>query len=51
MAHAFDVATSGRPGPVVVAISEEMQRKMAAVPDLAPAAVLPPHPAPDAIPG
>jgi acetolactate synthase-1/2/3 large subunit len=50
MAHAFDVATSGRPGPVVVAISEEMQRKMAAVPDLAPAAVLPPHPAPDAIP-
>ena len=25
MAHAFDVAVSGRPVPVVVAISEEMQ--------------------------
>jgi acetolactate synthase I/II/III large subunit len=50
MAHAFDVATSGRPGPVVVAISEEMQKETAAVPDIGPAAVLPPHPAPDAIP-
>ncbi|MCO6418059.1 thiamine pyrophosphate-dependent enzyme [Siccirubricoccus sp. KC 17139] len=50
MAHAFDVATSGRPGPVVVAISEEMQREMAVVQDLAPAPVLPPHPAPEAIP-
>lgn len=50
MAHAFDVARSGRPGPVVVAISEEMQREMAAVPDIGPARVLPPHPAPDAVP-
>jgi acetolactate synthase-1/2/3 large subunit len=50
MAHAFDVARSGRPGPVVVAISEEMQKDLAAVPDIGPAAVLPPHPAPDAIP-
>jgi acetolactate synthase-1/2/3 large subunit len=50
MAHAFDVATSGRPGPVVVAISEEMQKAVASVPDLPPAEVLPPHPAPDAIP-
>ena len=50
MAHAFDVATSGRPGPVVVAISEEMQKAMAVVPDLPPAQVLPPHPAPDAVP-
>ncbi|MBX9700338.1 MAG: thiamine pyrophosphate-binding protein [Acetobacteraceae bacterium] len=49
MAHAFDVARSGRPGPVVVAISEEMQRKLARVPDIAPAQVAPPHPAPDAI--
>ena len=49
MAHAFDVATSGRPGPVVVAISEEMQKHLATVPDLPPAEVLPPHPAPDAI--
>jgi acetolactate synthase-1/2/3 large subunit len=50
MAHAFDVATSGRPGPVVVAISEEMQKELATVPDLAPAPVFPPHPAPDALP-
>ena len=49
MAHAFDVATSGRPGPVVVAISEEMQKDLVSVPDIGPAAVLPPHPAPDAI--
>lgn len=49
MAHAFDVATSGRPGPVVVAISEEMQKRLASVPDIGPAEVLPPHPAPDAM--
>lgn len=50
MAHAFDVATSGRPGPVVVAISEEMQKRLAAVPDIGPAEVLPANPAPDALP-
>jgi acetolactate synthase-1/2/3 large subunit len=50
MAHAFDVATSGRPGPVVVAISEEMQKRLSTVPDIGPAQVLPPHPAPDALP-
>jgi acetolactate synthase-1/2/3 large subunit len=50
MAHAFDVATSGRPGPVVVAISEEMQKRLANVPDIGPADVLPPHPAPEALP-
>jgi len=50
MAHAFDVAVSGRPGPVVVAISEEMQKEMARVPDIGPAPVLPPHPAPEAMP-
>lgn len=50
MAHAFDVATSGRPGPVVVAISEEMQKRLAAAPDIGPADVLPPHPAPEALP-
>lgn len=49
MAHAFDVATSGRPGPVVVAISEEMQKRLSGVPDIGPAEVLPPHPAPDAM--
>ncbi|MBK1656736.1 thiamine pyrophosphate-dependent enzyme [Paracraurococcus ruber] len=50
MAHAFDVATSGRPGPVVVAISEEMQKELAVVPDLPPAPVFPAHPAPQALP-
>ncbi len=41
IAHAFDVATSGRPGPVVVALSEEMQRRIAEVADIGPAPVLP----------
>jgi acetolactate synthase-1/2/3 large subunit len=50
MAHAFDVAVSGRPGPVVVALSEEMQKHVVAVPDIGPNPVLPPHPAPDALP-
>ena len=50
MAHAFDVARSGRPGPVVVAISEEMQKELAGVPDIGPANILPPHPAPEALP-
>jgi len=50
MAHAFDVATSGRPGPVVVAISEEMQKHLVAVPDIGVQNVLPAHPAPSAIP-
>lgn len=49
MAHAFDVARSGRPGPVVVAISEEMQKHLVATPDLPPGRVLPAHPAPEAI--
>ncbi|WP_084112282.1 thiamine pyrophosphate-dependent enzyme [Belnapia moabensis] len=49
MAHAFDVATSGRPGPVVVAISEEMQKEMVAVPDIGPAQVAPAHPSPAAM--
>ncbi|MBL6457908.1 thiamine pyrophosphate-binding protein [Belnapia sp. T6] len=49
MAHAFDVATSGRPGPVVVAISEEMQRKMVTVPDIGPAEVAPAYPSPAAM--
>lgn len=50
MAHAFDVAVSGRPGPVVVALSEEMQKHLAAVPDIGPQPVLPAHPAPEALP-
>ncbi|MDB5379396.1 MAG: thiamine pyrophosphate protein [Rubritepida sp.] len=50
MAHAFDVAVSGRPGPVVIAISEEMQKDLVAVPDIGPADIMPAYPAPDAIP-
>ncbi len=50
MAHAFDVAVSGRPGPVVVALSEEMQKHVVAVRDIGPQPILPPHPAPDALP-
>lgn len=34
VAHAVDVATSGRPGPVVIALSEEMQKDQVMVPDL-----------------
>lgn len=39
VAHAVDVATSGRPGPVVIAMSEEMQKHRVAVPDIGRAAV------------
>ncbi|HTW26053.1 MAG TPA: thiamine pyrophosphate-dependent enzyme [Acetobacteraceae bacterium] len=49
VAHAVDVATSGRPGPVVIALSEEMQQHAVAVPDVGPAAVAPPHPDPAAL--
>ncbi|HUN39465.1 MAG TPA: thiamine pyrophosphate-dependent enzyme [Acetobacteraceae bacterium] len=49
VAHAVDVATSGRPGPVVVALSEEMQRDMAEVPDLPRASVTPAYPDPAAL--
>ncbi len=49
VAHAVDVATSGRPGPVVIALSEEMQKHMAEVPDLGRVPVSKPHPDPAAI--
>jgi acetolactate synthase-1/2/3 large subunit len=47
VAHAVDVAVSGRPGPVVIALSEEMQKDMAEVPDLprVPVSVAFPDPA------
>jgi acetolactate synthase I/II/III large subunit len=44
LAHAADVATSGRPGPVVIALSEEMQSETVEVPDIAHAKVIPAHP-------
>src|SRR6202453_3310136 len=34
VAHAVDVATSGKPGPVVIALSEEMQKNRIVVPDI-----------------
>jgi acetolactate synthase-1/2/3 large subunit len=46
IAHACDVATSGRPGPVVIALSEEMQKTLVGVPDVGPASVSVPHPDP-----
>ena len=49
VAHAVDVATTGRPGPVVIALSEEMQKHTVDVPDIGPAAVARPHPDPAAL--
>ena len=49
VAHARDVAMSGRPGPVVIAISEEMQKHLVEVADIGPAEVAPPHPDPAAL--
>lgn len=49
VAHAVDVATQGRPGPVVIALSEEMQKKQVTVPDLKRAAISPAFPDPDAM--
>ena len=49
VAHAVDVATSGRPGPVVIALSEEMQRHDATVPDFPRAPVSVAHPDPAAM--
>ena len=49
VAHAVDVATSGRPGPVVIALSEEMQKDQVVVPDLARADVSPAFPDPEAM--
>lgn len=46
VAHAVDVATSGRPGPVVIALSEEMQKREVDVPDIGPATVSRPYPDP-----
>jgi acetolactate synthase-1/2/3 large subunit len=49
VAHAVDVATSGRPGPVVIALSEEMQRQRVRVPDIGPAPRAVAHPDPAAL--
>ncbi len=49
VAHAVDVATTGRPGPVVIALSEEMQKHRVTVPDLPRADVFQPQPDPRAL--
>ena len=49
VAHAVDVATTGRPGPVVIALSEEMQRMSANVPDIGRFPVSAAHPDPAAM--
>ena len=49
VAHAVDVATTGRPGPVVIALSEEMQKHLVDVPDLGRAPVYAPQPDPAAM--
>ncbi len=49
IAHAVDVATSGRPGPVVIALSEEMQAHMAEAPDIPRSRVAPAVPDPTAM--
>ena len=45
VAHAVDVATTCRPGPVVISLSEEMQKHLVDVPDLERRTVFPPEPA------
>ena len=49
VAHAVDVATTGRPGPVVIALSEEMQRMSADIPDIGRFRVSVAHPDPAAL--
>jgi acetolactate synthase I/II/III large subunit len=49
VAHAVDVATSGRPGPVVIALSEEMQKDQVQIPDVLRATVSRAFPDPDAM--
>jgi len=49
VAHAVDVATTGRPGPVVIALSEEMQKHLVTVPDIGPIEVSRPQPDPAAL--
>lgn len=49
VAHAVDVATTGRPGPVVIAIPETMQRQSADVPDVPRMTRAPSTPAPEVL--
>ncbi len=49
VAHAYDVATTGRPGPVVIALSEEMQKATATVADPTPTPLARAQPDPAAL--
>ena len=49
VARAFQTAASGRPGPVALALPEDMQREEAAVEDLPPYRVINSHPGPGAM--
>jgi acetolactate synthase-1/2/3 large subunit len=47
LSHAFHTAVSGRPGPVVLALPEDMQTETATVPDTARYQRVAAHPGPD----
>jgi acetolactate synthase I/II/III large subunit len=49
VAHAFDVATSGRPGPVVIAIPEDMQKQQTDALDVGPRPLALAQPSADAM--